>query len=638
MAENNVVIRARIRKANQLLQQGKFDEAAVLYEQLCRLRPQDTDLQLTLAVIYRRQGNLCAAATTCNRVLSSHCELAAAHNIAGSIQQCQGDFARAIDSYRTAIRLDRTLVEAHYFLGNILQLTGESEAAVSAYREAIRLRPEFLEAKSNLGAVLTSLRRFEEARSLFEEALRLSPGQPQVLCNLGDLYLMQDKPQEAMRFARAAANAAPGNIDAHYLMGRISRQQGEYDQALQHFRTALDLQPDNQHIIGSMSEVYEIRGHFDEARALIVPLIEKHTTTPMILITYSALSRHYGTEREAVGLLEDTINNPSLEAAHKIRIHSELGKQYNRLKEYAKAFSHYQEANLLERQLNVTRPEDTTPGYPKVDTIRSWHGRYDRHFWQALPRSGNTSDRPIFIIGMPRSGTTLAEQILSSHPAVYGAGELADIAKLAAQAGDMGTSQNRFDNFAKLDSNSLLTAASSYLSTLDTKSEVAQRVVDKMPTNFWHMGFISLLFPRARVIHMQRDPRDTCLSMYFQRFGALVTYMTDLRELAHYYHSYSSIMQYWYTVLDMPVLHVHYEQLVTDQENQIPRMIEFCGLEWDDSCLGFHKTRRDVNTPSYDQVRQPMYEESIGRWKHYEAELRPLIEALGPDILSASDG
>jgi len=157
------------------------------------------------------------------------------------------------------------------------------------------------------------------------------------------------------------------------------------------------------------------------------------------------------------------------------------------------------------------------------------------------------------------------------------------------------------------------------------------RVVDKMPMNFWHLGMISLLFPNAHIIHLQRDPRDVCLSIYFQRFDASMTFTTDMQELAEYYLAYSRIMEYWHAVLDIKILDVRYEDLVADQETMIHKMIDFCGLDWDARCLDFHKSDRDVHTPSYDQVRQPMYSRSAGRWKNYREQLAPLIGALGLD-------
>jgi len=246
-----------------------------------------------------------------------------------------------------------------------------------------------------------------------------------------------------------------------------------------------------------------------------------------------------------------------------------------------------------------------------------------------LPHSGVNSNRPVFIVGMPRSGTTLAEQILASHPDVYGAGELPDLQDIVQQMQAARPGKGYIGYLEQLTPRELALAAERYLAASGVRAGEALHVVDKMPTNFWYLGIISLLFPGARIFHMRRDPRDVCLSIYFQRFGAGMTFTTDLEELAAYYAAYTRVMDYWHAVLGIEILDVQYEELVADQENMIRRMIGFCGLAWDDRCLGFYKSDRDVNTPSYDQVRQPMYSRSVGRWQHYRKQLAPLTAALG---------
>ena len=631
MAESSILIRSRIKKAQNLLQRNKLGEAAYLYEQLCKSRPKDIEYRLTLAIIYRRLGKFKKAEEICRHALLLQGNNAQAHHVSGSIQQCLGNLDGAIASYNTAIRLDPELAETHYFLGNALQLSGQTRDAAESYRKAIQHQPSFLEALSNLGAVLIALHQFGEARTVLEKASRLSPSQVQILCNLGDLSLMEDDTGQAMDYAKSALHINPQFLDAHYLMGRAYRKKGEYTQALDHFRDALKLQPDNENVIGSAAELLEIRGDFNAAQNLIAPLVQRETHNPLVLWAYSALARHYNNERKAATLIENALGKGGIETSHMIKLHSELGKQYDHLKEYPRAFEHYRQANQLEQKLNGTLRTNAGAGFTTEETVNQWFTEYGSDFWLHLPHSGATSNRPIFIIGMPRSGTTLAEQILSSHPSIHGAGELPDIAELANQLGDNGRGNNRFRYLANMDKRALSVAATKYLGTLEKQYTDASRVVDKMPTNFWHLGVISLLFPHAHIIHMMRDPRDVCASMYFQQFGATMTFTTDLRELAAYYSAYAAIMHFWKKVLDIQIMDVQYEDLVADQETLIRKMVDFCRLEWSDSCLQFYMTARDVNTPSYDQVRQPMYSKSVGRWKHYEKQLTPLIEALNPE-------
>jgi hypothetical protein len=234
-----------------------------------------------------------------------------------------------------------------------------------------------------------------------------------------------------------------------------------------------------------------------------------------------------------------------------------------------------------------------------------------------LPRSSHSSDRPIFIIGMPRSGTTLVEQILASHPDVYGGGELKEISTMVSSVRLGGLRQEDCDALAR-----------QYLKHLSELSATARFVTDKMPQNFLHLGFISLLFPQAHVIHCIRDPRDTCLSCFFQDFGYAHAYRYKQEVLGKYYNQYQRLMRHWRDVLDIPILDVSYEALVADQAGSTRAMLEYCDLEWDDRCLRFYENTRIANTASLDQVRRPVYTRSLGRWRHYEPYIQPLLASL----------
>jgi len=246
-----------------------------------------------------------------------------------------------------------------------------------------------------------------------------------------------------------------------------------------------------------------------------------------------------------------------------------------------------------------------------------------------MPRASVRSDRPVFIVGMPRSGTSLIEQILASHPQVFGAGELTDIVRLPLSLHTMlGTERKYPQCLSLLTQDRIDTFAQHYLDKLASLSPDASRVIDKMPGNFMHLGFIELLFPDARIIHCMRDPLDTCLSCYFQDFSRSHPYSYDLENLGAFYNEYRKIMQHWRSVLSIPMYEIQYEELVADQEMKSRELVEFCGLEWDERCLNFHETKRYVGTASYDQVRQPMYKKSAGRWKNYENRIDVLKKSL----------
>jgi hypothetical protein len=246
-----------------------------------------------------------------------------------------------------------------------------------------------------------------------------------------------------------------------------------------------------------------------------------------------------------------------------------------------------------------------------------------------MPRARVQSDRPIFIVGMVRSGTSLVEQILASHPAVYGAGELPDVTEITrALPGLLGT-DDRYPEFLPiLNQEAVDSMACRYLDRLNQIAPGAMRVTDKMPGNFMYLGLIELLFPGARIIHCMRDPVDTCLSAYFQDFSNNHPYAYDLSNLGAFYRGYLKLMAHWRKVLHLPLLEVRYEDLVADQERISRTLIEFCGLEWDSRCMQFHDSRRFVETASHDQVNRPLCHHSIARWKNYERHLAPLLAEL----------
>lgn len=630
MAKNNILIRSKLKQAQALVAQNKLDEAKLLFTQLYLKNKIAYNIGLELAVVHRKLGEYKEAESICKKIIKIAPKNASAHHILGSALQCLEQFDAAIDEYKLAIKLDKNLTQAHYFLGNIYQMTGKPELAAESFYEAIKLNPDFFEALNNLSAILVELNRPIEAKRIIDRALEIDPDSTQLLCNVAGFFMLDHDLEQALQYANKAYNADPTFVDAIKLMGKIHYTKAEYDQALGFYRKAYAISH-NEEFACHIAQILERRGEFDEANTLITPLIEAGKTDVATLLTYSALSRKFNKQRLAIESIETKINNTELDKSSLINLHSELGKQYDSLKEYDKAFKHYKQANLLERELNrqvKSLNEIRTQDKTNKEDIDQWFKDYPAEFWRNLPSSDNDSERPIFVIGMFRSGTTLCEQILSSHPEVQGAGELFDINKISYSLGNPKFHDRSPAALANLSQDQLTAAACRYLKTLDAHSTTAKRVVDKMPANFLHVGLISKLFPNAHIVHMIRDPRDACLSMYFQRFGPQMTFSTDLVELADYHLAYQRVMQYWHEVLDIEIHDVVYEELMENQETITRNMLKFCGLDWNDKCLNFHKNKRDVNTPSYDQVRKPLYKKSVARWKNYGQNLEPLLNRL----------
>ncbi|MDH3513718.1 MAG: sulfotransferase, partial [Gammaproteobacteria bacterium] len=425
---------------------------------------------------------------------------------------------------------------------------------------------------------------------------------------------------EAETHYRKAVEVKPDFTEAHINLATTQRVQGKFPEALESYQRALMLAPDNPEAVGGAASMLERLGRFDEARAIMAPAIEQGINSISLALPYAAVSRYTGEKDQAVTLLEPMLADETNNRALRREGHFMLGKLYDSDKKYDEAFHHYQAANALD-----SAKFDIEGNGRAFDSLIGLFVEAPHH---RRARASNRSRLPVFIVGMPRSGTTLTEQILASHPLVHGAGELRHMGDIRKSLPGL-TGVPWPQCMDRLDRQLLDNIAQEHLERLARLGPGKARVTDKMPHNFLLLGLIDLLFPEARVIHCRRDPMDNCLSIYFQQFNEEHAYANNLEHLGLYYRQYERMMAHWRTVLRIPVLDIQYEEAVANPEQNARRLIEFCGLDWDDRCLRFYESDRVVNTPSYDQVRQPIYNKSVARWKRYEAHLEPLKRSLG---------
>ena len=352
----------------------------------------------------------------------------------------------------------------------------------------------------------------------------------------------------------------------------------------------------------------------------------------LVLAYYSlgamAVQGRYHFSNTEMGQMKALLASGKLSVGDAGRLHFTLAGVFDRLGCIDEAFAHYREGNneRLRHFQQAGTPFDPQRHWKLIDDLIA---TFDPDFFARFRPFGLDTELPVFILGMPRSGTTLVEQILCSHPKVFGAGELRDIPELVALLPDRLYTPEKYPAcLSRLDGPALRTQAIGQLQRLVQRGGTAFRVTDKQPRNRLHVGMIRTLFPQARIIHCVRDPLDTCLSCYQQHFDAL-NFTSTLEDLGFYYRQYQRLMAHWRKVLPSPMFEVRYEDLVADLEGVSRQLVAFCGLEWDEHCLAFHENRRAVQTASALQVRRPIYRTSVGRWKRYEAHLQPLIEALG---------
>ncbi|HLZ99043.1 MAG TPA: sulfotransferase [Steroidobacteraceae bacterium] len=485
----------------------------------------------------------------------------------------------ALDALKRAAELLPDDAESHSNLGNAWRALGQLEFAVKSHGRALEIKPDYAEAHNNLGSALQDLGRLDEAIESFRRALAIKPDFALAHCNLGNVLTLQNRPLEAEACCRRALEINPG------LTGAIAQ----------------------------FAEIQAGKGLFAEAEALMKRAIDIEQDMPEAwagLVRWRKMA-----QGDAAWLARaQRIVGQRLPARREVHLRYALGKYFDDVKDYEQAFVNFRRANELTKRLSpaYSRTEMTH----RVDfTTRL----YDRE-WLSRAASGVASDRPVFVVGMWRSGSTLAEQILASHPAVFGAGELVFWPHAAA------TYEQSLIG-GRTDENTILRGiADNYLALLGELSADALRVVDKMSANFLHLGLIHAAFPNARIIHMQRNPVDTCLSIYFQNVQNSNFFANDLEDLAHYYREYLRVMEHWRLVLpEHSLLEVPYESLVDDPETWSRAMVQFSGLEWDSRCNDFDRAQRPVSTLSKWQVRQPINKASVERWRNYRQFVGPLL-------------
>ena len=584
---SRAILRSRKKKIIALAQGGQFTEANNMCQALCRRDPKDAEIWLLSGAINGQLGEYNTAIECCHKAIKLQPDyLEAWYNLAQSYMHCNRTH-EAIAAYKKTIELKNDYVEAHYNLGYALELTGNYEAAMNCYRKAISIKPDYAEAYCNLGNLMN---------------------------NLG-----QGSNGEALRYLQLALKINPAYMQGQLYLGKALHQNGQIEEALETFDRILEKEPDNIEAISAKAMAWEKQGNYDQARLLLEPLLD--CVDPNIANAFAAVATHHNKTNEAIVVLEKALQQTSLTKSDARTLHFRLGKLLDKAGDYDSAFDHFQSGNSLQlTDYNITSD------LSHFDDIAAF---FSKQRMTDLPRSEQQSQIPVFIVGMPRSGTTLVEQILDSHPDVFGAGELVLVEETASTIGARIAPASKYPtNLEKVTEKILDEFSNRHTTRLKEFSQTALRIVDKMPHNFRYLALIELLFPNAHIIHCTRHPLDTCLSIYTYDFNAIHGYSRNLNWLGQYYRKYKELMDYWEQILHIPVMQIKYEDLVLNQEQTTRQLIDFCGLSWNQSCLNFFNNKRSVNTISYDQVRRPIYKQSLERWRNYESHLAPLKNAL----------
>jgi tetratricopeptide (TPR) repeat protein len=583
--------------------------------------PDDAAAHLNLGNAFGRLGRLEEAAASYQQALGADPEFAEAHNNLGGLWLERGRAEEALVSCQRALRIRPDFAQAHQNLARALIRLGRFDEAARSCRRAVSIRPEFAEAHNSLGSALLGLARSQEAIASFERALELNPDLAEAHANLARALRSIGRLDEAVVGYRRALLLKPDLILAHTELATALRLQRQTDEAERSCRQALQIDPQSAAAYIVLAELRADAGRFPEAEELFRRAISLDPASPEGWAGVTRVRRMTPADGASLAAMQRLVDE-GIPPQRELSLRYSIGKHLDDLGHFEAAFHNYRRANELARSCAPLHERGSLSR--NIDLIiRSYDAEWVNRERGAVPRSS----RPVFIVGMLRSGTTLAEQILASHPQVFGAGEQTFWSEFAAAAVSDRAAADV--SAMRVSDAGLADLGNRYLAMLSGLSGDALRVVDKLPTNFLLLGLIHAALPGARFIHLLRHPIDTCLSIYFQHFEAANTYTNDLGDLAHYYGEYRRLMKHWRAVLPADtILDVPYEGLVADLASWTDRMLEFIGVSRDPRCLDFDLTARPIVTASKWQVRQKLFSSSVGRWRHYQPFVAPLAALL----------
>lgn len=566
---------------------GRLAEADERYREILQHAPDHPDALHLLGVIAHQTGQPKAAVALMRRALKIKPKYAEAHyNLANALKDLE-ELETANTHYQYAVAIKPDYADAYNNQSIVLLSLQRYEDAIAASKKALAIRPDFAPPYANMGNALRKMGRLEEAVSAYEKAISLNPTFIQAHTNLAHTLGELRKKEEAVLAYRNVLTLAPNHVEARLALGQLLLELGRFDESTATYDAALANDPSCVAAHAGRSQVTKFVEYDDEVKAMEA------------LYCKGGLAEH------------DTVN-----------LAFGLGKAFEDLGEYEKAFDYYTQGNAIRRQKAPYSADETEKVFSAIKA------EFDTSFFKRHENAGYLDDSPIFIVGMPRSGTSLVEQILASHPEVHGAGELGILHTLVCAIQD-GTTHAPFpQSFRMLADEEIRNLGAAYVQQVRKLNTSHRHITDKAPGNFAYLGVIKAILPNAKVIHCSRSPMATCFSIFKNNFGTDIKYSYSLEDLGHFFNLYSDIMGHWKKVIPDFFYTIEYEKIVENQKSETRSLLNFCGLAWNDSCLSFHKTNRPVQTVSASQVRQPLYHSSVQKWKRFEEQLRPLQRAL----------
>ena len=649
--------RATLSEAIELINAGERGKAESICRDAIERNPEDVNMIALLGATLLKSGQMADAEMFLWQTIQLAPSFAKPHEDLGYLLVEQGRPEEALPILRTATRLDPSLERAHLYTGKALALLGKGKEADVAFEKSFELNP--VSKTLAIAAEHQLAGRLEEAKALYGDVLRADAENVDALRMMGTIAFTESRPADAERYLRQTVALAPDFVGAIIDLAQVLKDEGRFEEAISNFRRAIELEPGNvkaQFLLGSAlapsALTYEAIEAYQRALDLRPSHVGAHLGLGHVLKTVGRQKEAVDSYRECIRLRPDngatywslanlkTYNLSSADIEEMVSqledgdVNKEsevnflfaLAKATEDRKDFDLAWQYYEKGNAERRMTEYYDPVRAEVMNDKVIET------FDAELLAKLGGQGHADPAPIFVLGLPRSGSTLIEQILASHSQVEGTSELPYVAHAMNSL-----NLNRADGInypeavRELGANNLKLLGQKYLRDAQMhRTEGAPRFIDKMPNNFPSVGFINLILPNAKIIDARRHPLDSCLSCYRQLFARGQPFTYDLTDIGEYFLEYQRLMDHWHEVLPGQVLTMQYEDVVQDFETQVRRLLDFCDLPWEESCVRFYETDRPVRTASSEQVRQPVHSKSINFWRNFEDKLDELITVLEP--------
>jgi tetratricopeptide (TPR) repeat protein len=613
---------------------GLMDEAVKSYEKAIAFKPDYTEAHHNLGVTLQNLGLMDEAVKSYEKAIAFKPDYIGAHNKLGNIFKELRQLDEAVKSYEKVIAINPDYAEAHYNLGNTLRELGQLETAIKSYEKVIAIKPDYADVHFNLGDTLRQLGQLDEAVKCYKKAISIKVDFADAYNNLGVSLKRLGQLDEAVKCYKKAISIKVDFANAHNNLGVALQKLGHPDKAIKCYKKALAIKPDYDEVFNNLGIAYRQLGHLDKAIKSYEKALAINPDYAAVYYNLSFLKKYTANDPQ-INKMKSLLSDIKLNRSKRINLCFALSKVYENLDNQDELFKYLHEANRLHKQ-KFNYSFDKHQKF--ITIIKEIFNKKPPNIEQYLSSEPSTIN-PIFIVGMPRSGSTLVEQIMSSHHAVHGAGELPNLSMIIGrivsdnltQGSDIistwiGDQKINFSNAYNIPETAFLSIREQYLDVLSNLNVPESVITDKLLFNFLYIGFILTAFPDAKIVHIKRDARATCWSIY--RIYMELNFGTDFEDLAGFYGSYADLMDFWHQLFPGKIYDMCYEDLTTNQDEETRKLLEYCELDWDENCLSFHKNKRAVQTASSIQVRKKMYQGSSEAWKKHEAFLKPLIKSL----------